>query len=107
MQQASPAVTSTIFHSDVLNNRSLLKSEEVYLYMLKNIPGLFPQAAIRMKRRRDEWKEYTVTLGRRVKIVTTGQTFHGKAIDVDENGALIMEAEDNTIQKVVYGDCFH
>ncbi|MBW2220542.1 MAG: biotin--[acetyl-CoA-carboxylase] ligase, partial [Deltaproteobacteria bacterium] len=54
-----------------------------------------------------EWKEYTVTLGRMVKIVTTSETFHGKAIDVDENGALVIETEDGAIQKVVYGDCFH
>ncbi len=55
----------------------------------------------------DEWKEYTVTLGRMVKIVTTSETFHGKAIDVDENGALVIETEDGAILKVVYGDCFH
>jgi BirA family transcriptional regulator, biotin operon repressor / biotin---[acetyl-CoA-carboxylase] ligase len=54
-----------------------------------------------------EWKKYTVTLGRTVKVVTHNEVFSGKAVDVDENGALIMEAEGGARRKIVYGDCFH
>ena len=53
-----------------------------------------------------EWKEYTMTLGRRVKVVTTNDVSEGIATDVDENGALILELEDGSVKKVIYGDCF-
>jgi BirA family transcriptional regulator, biotin operon repressor / biotin---[acetyl-CoA-carboxylase] ligase len=54
-----------------------------------------------------EWKQYTMTLNRYVKIVTTQQVFEGLAVDVDENGALLLELADGSIRKIVYGDCFH
>lgn len=54
-----------------------------------------------------EWKKYTVTLGRMVKVVTHNEVFRGKAVDVDENGALIMEEKGGAMRKIVYGDCFH
>ena len=54
-----------------------------------------------------EWKKYTITLNRRVKIVTGHDTSEGLAIDVDENGTLILELADGSIKKVIYGDCFH
>ncbi len=54
-----------------------------------------------------QWKKHTITLKRHVKIVTTSKSFEGYAKDVDENGALVLELADGTIQKVIYGDCFH
>ncbi len=54
-----------------------------------------------------QWKKHTITLNRHVKIVTTSKQFEGYAKDVDENGALILELTDGSVQKVVYGDCFH
>ena len=53
-----------------------------------------------------EWKKHTVTLGRQVRIVTQREESKGLAVDVDENGALILELADGTQKKVVYGDCF-
>ena len=54
-----------------------------------------------------EWKRHTLTLGRQVRIVTVRDTVEGRAVDVDETGALILELADGTSRKVVYGDCFH
>ena len=54
-----------------------------------------------------EWKEYTITLNRRVKIVTINGHFEGFARDIDENGALVLEMADGIRKKVIYGDCFH
>ena len=54
-----------------------------------------------------EWKQYTSTLQRRVKIVTRRETCEGLAIDVDDNGAMIVELDDGTIKQIIYGDCFH
>jgi BirA family biotin operon repressor/biotin-[acetyl-CoA-carboxylase] ligase len=55
----------------------------------------------------EEWKTYTVTLNREVRVVTTRDVFTGKAVDVDDNGALVLKCADGSIQKVLYGDCFH
>jgi BirA family biotin operon repressor/biotin-[acetyl-CoA-carboxylase] ligase len=54
-----------------------------------------------------EWKRYTVTLNRRVKIVTQKEVSEGLAVDVEQDGALILELSDGTRKKIVYGDCFH
>jgi len=54
-----------------------------------------------------EWKKYTVTLNRRVKIVTHREVSEGLAVDVAEDGALVLELADGTRKKIVYGDCFH
>jgi BirA family biotin operon repressor/biotin-[acetyl-CoA-carboxylase] ligase len=53
-----------------------------------------------------EWKKYTVTLNRQVRIVTHREISEGLAADVDENGALILKLADGTQKKIVYGDCF-
>lgn len=54
-----------------------------------------------------DWKQHTMTIGRQVKIVTTKGTTEGKALDVDESGALHLELKDGTVEKIIYGDCFH
>jgi len=54
-----------------------------------------------------DWKSLTVTLGRPVTIRTTRRTIRGKAVDVDDNGALILQKKDGSREKIVYGDCFH
>ena len=53
-----------------------------------------------------EWKKYTRTIGQYVKIVTTRDEFEGTAIDVDENGALIIKCADGSVKNIIYGDCF-
>ena len=54
-----------------------------------------------------EWKKYTVTLNREVRVVTTHEVFEGKAVDVDDTGALILQCADGSLKKILYGDCFH
>jgi len=54
-----------------------------------------------------DWKARTVTLGRRVTIATVRDTYEGLAVDVDEDGGLILEMADGVRRTVFYGDCFH
>ena len=54
-----------------------------------------------------EWKKYSVTLQRQVRIVTRREVSEGLAVDVDENGALVIELADGTQKTIIYGDCFH
>lgn len=53
-----------------------------------------------------QWKKYTMTLGKDVRIVTSRETTEGTAMDVDESGALILKLEDGSLKKIIYGDCF-
>ena len=54
-----------------------------------------------------EWKRYTMTLNRKVRIVTVNDELEGTAVDVDDSGALVLRQHDGSIRRVVYGDCFH
>lgn len=53
------------------------------------------------------WKRRTMTLGRFVKIKTLNELFEGRAVDVEETGALVLETLDGQRKTIVYGDCFH
>ena len=53
-----------------------------------------------------EWKTFSVTLGRDVRIETARETIAGRALDVDENGALRVRTADGSQHTVVHGDCF-
>lgn len=55
----------------------------------------------------NEWKKHTMTIGQDVRIVTVNNAFEGRAVDVDDTGALLLERADGQIEKVFYGDCFH
>jgi BirA family biotin operon repressor/biotin-[acetyl-CoA-carboxylase] ligase len=54
-----------------------------------------------------DWKQYTVTLNREVHILTGNEVITGRAIDVDDTGALVLKSADGSLQKILYGDCFH
>jgi BirA family biotin operon repressor/biotin-[acetyl-CoA-carboxylase] ligase len=52
------------------------------------------------------WKTYSVTLNKPVRIVTHKEELRGTAVDVDENGALILRESDGSLKHIIYGDCF-
>ena len=54
-----------------------------------------------------DWKQYSNTIGRRVKIMTHSEASEGTAVDVDDNGALILQLANGSTKKIIYGDCFH
>ncbi len=54
-----------------------------------------------------QWKAVTSTIGSRVRIETLGDIFEGRALDVDDSGALIIETTNKKQEKIIYGDCFH
>ena len=54
-----------------------------------------------------QWKRYTSTLNRTVRVVTLNETTEGTAVDIDKDGALMVRLPDGTIHRIVYGDCFH
>ncbi len=55
----------------------------------------------------NQWKGQTSTIGSRVRVETFDSIYEGKAVDVDETGALIIEDHRQKRKKIIYGDCFH
>ncbi len=55
----------------------------------------------------EQWKQYSVTLNRDVRVVTAREVFTGKAVDVDDTGALVLKCFDGSLKTIRYGDCFH
>jgi len=53
-----------------------------------------------------QWKQHTVTLNQKVRIVTHHEVSEGIAIDVDQNGALLLAQSDGLVKTILYGDCF-
>ena len=49
------------------------------------------------------WREYSATLGNEIKVLGIEEQFSGKALDIDEDGALLVETEAG-IKKVLAGD---
>jgi BirA family biotin operon repressor/biotin-[acetyl-CoA-carboxylase] ligase len=55
----------------------------------------------------EEWKKFSATLNREVRITTPGEEIEGKAIDIDSYGALIVKTHDGSPRNVFAGDCIH
>lgn len=52
------------------------------------------------------WLANNITLGRRVKISTLNETFFGEALDMKEDGSLLVKREDGGEFTLVTGDVF-
>jgi len=50
------------------------------------------------------WRDRAQIKGRRVKVISFGEIWVGMAVDVDSDGALILETEDGRRKRVVAGD---
>ena len=54
-----------------------------------------------------QWKSLNVTLHRRVTIVTIREQIKGMAVDIDDNGGLVVRLDNGETRTVIFGDCFH
>lgn len=52
----------------------------------------------------DEWRNLSLTLGRRVKIKRESKNIEGQAMDIDENGALIIRDDFGFSHHILSGD---
>ncbi|MFH1995463.1 MAG: biotin--[acetyl-CoA-carboxylase] ligase, partial [Candidatus Omnitrophota bacterium] len=53
---------------------------------------------------RDEWKQLTHMLGSRVTITILKRTIEGQAIDIDNDGALLVRLDNGFIERISSGD---
>ncbi len=52
----------------------------------------------------DEWRQHLATLGQEVRITTREQSIEGTAIDVDDEGALLIATARGYTERVLVGD---
>lgn len=55
----------------------------------------------------DAWRQYSATLGQRVRIDMPGSRIDGIAVDIDEDGGLLVRRDSGLIEKVLAGDVVH
>ncbi|MBR2071395.1 MAG: bifunctional biotin--[Phascolarctobacterium sp.] len=73
--------------------------------ILKNMEDLYELACERgFAPVLEEWRKYSCTLGQEVKVIAPDMTYYGTAIDIDEEGLLIVKKTDGQLEKVVAGD---
>ncbi len=54
-----------------------------------------------------KWRDYNITLGRRVRVASHKHHIEGEAVDIDVDGALLLRNDSGLIQKVTAGDVVH
>ncbi len=55
----------------------------------------------------DKWRNFSFTLGRRVKVYCQNKHIEGSAVDIDNDGGLLIRKDSGLIQKVSSGDVMH
>lgn len=52
----------------------------------------------------NKWRSLSVTIGKRVRVATAREMFTGHALDIDDEGLLVVKAEDGELRTVSSGD---
>jgi len=55
----------------------------------------------------DKWRDYNITLGKRVKVYSHKEHIEGQAVDIDTDGSLLLRSDSGLTQKVSSGDVVH
>ncbi|MCM8780466.1 MAG: biotin--[acetyl-CoA-carboxylase] ligase [Candidatus Omnitrophica bacterium] len=53
------------------------------------------------------WRQFSLTLGKRVKIISQKMHLEGQAVDIDVDGGLLLRKDSGLIEKVLAGDIIH
>jgi BirA family biotin operon repressor/biotin-[acetyl-CoA-carboxylase] ligase len=88
-------VTGTEFDKEKILNRVLREIENKYTMMEKN-------NALTLL---NDCRRYSDTLGRYVTVQMPQCIVEGEALDIDENGALLVKTADGSVQTIIAGDC--
>lgn len=51
-----------------------------------------------------EWKQFSVTLGKRIRFTIKEQQYEGIAADIESDGRLVVQCDDNITRKVLSGE---
>lgn len=80
--------------------------KELTVNLLRNFDKLYKEFIINknIKEVVEECKKYSVTLGKKVKVISGNNVLIGEAIDFDENGVLIFKKENGETVKIISGE---
>jgi BirA family biotin operon repressor/biotin-[acetyl-CoA-carboxylase] ligase len=52
----------------------------------------------------DEWRDFSATLGRRIRVDFKNRRIEGQAMDVDDSGALVVRLDNGFVERISSGD---
>ncbi len=81
-----------------------IKRKDIIEELINNFKGFLKKEPLEILK---VWKEKSLTLGKKVKIIHPEGEKIGLAIDISDDGALILKTENNQILKIYSGDCIH
>ncbi|MEM2102974.1 MAG: biotin--[acetyl-CoA-carboxylase] ligase [Candidatus Bathyarchaeia archaeon] len=79
--------------------------EQLICHLLKEIEDLYKAfKAKNFETLLNEWRAFAGFLGKKVEITNFEEKFEGVAVDVDDDGALLVRLADGTMRRVLSGD---
>jgi BirA family biotin operon repressor/biotin-[acetyl-CoA-carboxylase] ligase len=78
--------------------------EELLAVICNEFEPLYEEALAGSREPFETWKSRLVTLGREVTVAAPDSSFEGKAVDVEDDGALIVSLADGSRRRVEAGD---
>jgi BirA family biotin operon repressor/biotin-[acetyl-CoA-carboxylase] ligase len=55
----------------------------------------------------NKWREYSLTLGKRIKVICQKAHLEGEAVDIDVDGGLLVRKDSGLVEKIMAGDVVH
>lgn len=55
----------------------------------------------------NKWREHSLTLGRRIKVICHKAHLEGQAMDIDRDGGLLVRKDSGLVEKIMAGDVVH
>lgn len=55
----------------------------------------------------NKWKEFSLTLGKRIRVSYHNRQLEGEAVDIDQDGSLLLRKDNGILQKISAGDIVH
>jgi BirA family biotin operon repressor/biotin-[acetyl-CoA-carboxylase] ligase len=55
----------------------------------------------------NKWREHSLTLGRRIKVICQKAHLEGEAVDIDADGGLLVRKDSGLVEKIMAGDVVH
>lgn len=52
----------------------------------------------------EKWRQYNITLGKRVKVYSQAKHSEGQAVDIDTDGGLLLRNDQGVVEKIMAGD---
>ena len=76
--------------------------KEILKLLLKQIEQKYRELKLsgKVQELLNEWRDYSITLGKQVEIKTPTETLRGQAMDIDKNGVLLLELPSGSVRKI-------